>query len=139
MHLTIVAVGSRGDVQPCVALGIGLQRAGYQVRIAAYGLFADFVRRHDLEFAPITGNPREAMETQVGQAWQQSGNDRMKFLRGLRNLDLFEQLRKSLDDTVQACRGSDAVLYSAMGAAGYHVAEMMHIPSLYLLLQPLTR
>ncbi|MBI5029763.1 MAG: glycosyltransferase family 1 protein [Chloroflexi bacterium] len=139
MRITITAIGSRGDVQPCVALGIGLKRAGYQVRIAAYGLLADFVRRHDLEFAPITGNPREAMETQAGQAWQASGENAVKFIRGIRNLATFEQLRQSLDDTVDACRGTDAILYSVMGAAGYHVAEMMRIPSLYLLLQPLTR
>lgn len=139
MHITITAIGSRGDVQPCVALGIGLKRAGYQVRIAAYGIFADLVRRYGLEFALVAGNPREAMETQAGQKWQASGTNAVRFIRGIRNLATFEQLRKSLDDTVEACRGTNAILYSVMGAAGYHVAEMMNIPSLYLLLQPLTR
>jgi UDP:flavonoid glycosyltransferase YjiC (YdhE family) len=116
-----------------------LKRAGYQVRIAAYAIFADFVRGYGLEFAPVAGNPREAMETQAGQKWQASSTNAVKFIRGIRNLATFEQLRKSLDDTVEACRGTNAILYSVMGAAGYHVAEMMNIPSLYLLLQPLTR
>ncbi|MGB7417232.1 MAG: glycosyltransferase [Thermosynechococcaceae cyanobacterium] len=33
MHITILAIGSRGDVQPFVALGVGLKQAGYQVRL----------------------------------------------------------------------------------------------------------
>ena len=44
MHITITAIGSRGDVQPCVALGVGLRQAGYQVRIATSGAFADLAR-----------------------------------------------------------------------------------------------
>ncbi|MBN1310116.1 MAG: glycosyltransferase [Anaerolineae bacterium] len=35
MRITILAIGSRGDVQPLVALGAGLRRTGHQVRIAA--------------------------------------------------------------------------------------------------------
>ena len=42
-------------------------------------------------------------------------------------------------DILSACRGTDAILYTVLGAAGYHVAEMLKIPSLYLLLQPFTR
>lgn len=139
MHITITTPGSRGDVQPYVALGVGLKQAGYQVRIAAYPIFADFVQRYGLEFASITGNPREAMETQAGQEWQRSGKNAVKFIRGIRNLATFAELRKTLDDILEACRGTDAILYTVLGAAGYHVAEMMNIPRLYLLLQPLTR
>ncbi len=67
MHMTITAIGSLGDVQPYVAWGVGLRGAGYQVRIAAYRIFADLVRRCGLEFAPVAGDPRQAMETQSGQ------------------------------------------------------------------------
>jgi sterol 3beta-glucosyltransferase len=34
MNITILTVGSRGDVQPYLALAGGLRRAGYQVRVA---------------------------------------------------------------------------------------------------------
>ena len=33
MRITILTAGSRGDVQPYVGLGVGLQRAGHQVCI----------------------------------------------------------------------------------------------------------
>jgi len=139
MHITIVALGSRGDVQPCVALGMGLTQTGYQVRIATYGAFADLVGRYGLEFAPVEGDPRQAMEAQSGQEWLNSGKNALKFMRGMRDLSTYETLTKTLDDVVEACRGTDAVLYTVLGAAGYHVAERMNVPSLYLLLQPLSR
>ena len=37
MHITILAAGSRGDVQPYVALGMGLQQVGHEVRLVALG------------------------------------------------------------------------------------------------------
>jgi sterol 3beta-glucosyltransferase len=139
MRLTIVAPGSRGDVQPFVALGRGLSEAGYQVKIATYRHFADFVGRYGLEFAPIEGDPRQALEAQAGQHWMESGKSLVKFMRRLRDLSTYESLHKSLNDTVEACRGTDAILYSPLGAAGYHVAERMGVPALYLLLQPISR
>lgn len=139
MHITFVAIGSRGDVQPCVALGRGLKQAGYQVRMATHSIFADLVRRCSLEFVPIAGDPRQALEAQSGQEWQESGKNPVKFIRGIRNLATFEQPRNTLDDITEACRGTDAILYTSLGTAAYNVAEMLHVPGLYVALQPLSR
>lgn len=139
MHITILAPGSRGDVQPFVALGRGLVQSDYDVRIATYEHFADFVATHGLTFAPIAGDPRSALETQAGQRWMTSGRSLVKFMRQIKNLSTYKSLRQGLDDTIEACRGTDAILYSPLGAAGYHIAEQMKIPALYLLLQPITR
>src|SRR5258706_670332 len=58
MHTPIVifTIGTQGDVRPCVALGQGLQRAGYPVRIATSGNFAGLVRDAGLEFYPMTAD-----------------------------------------------------------------------------------
>src|SRR5258707_5597132 len=58
MHKPIVifTIGTQGDVRPCVALGQGLQRAGYPVRIATSGNFAEMVRQAGLEFYPLTAD-----------------------------------------------------------------------------------
>lgn len=61
MNVVIHVVGSRGDVQPFVALGTELQRFGHRVRLATHGVFEDFVRRSGLEFFPIGGDPAELM------------------------------------------------------------------------------
>lgn len=54
-------VGSRGDVQPFIALGTALQQYGHRVRLATHDVFADFVRKSGLEFYPIGGDPEELM------------------------------------------------------------------------------
>jgi UDP:flavonoid glycosyltransferase YjiC (YdhE family) len=63
----------------------------------------------------------------------------LKFIGRMRKLATFEILRQSLDDAVEACRGTDAILYTPLGAAGYHIAEKMELPSLYMALQPASR
>ena len=50
LNIVIQVVGSRGDVQPFVALGNELQRHGHRVRLATHGVFESFVRDSGLEF-----------------------------------------------------------------------------------------
>jgi sterol 3beta-glucosyltransferase len=56
MKLTLIAIGSRGDVQPIVALGRGLSDAGYAVRIVTLESFEPMVRGQGLEFFPVKGD-----------------------------------------------------------------------------------
>ena len=54
--IVIFAIGTQGDVRPCVALGQGFQRAGYPVRMATSENFAELVRGAGLEFFPLTAD-----------------------------------------------------------------------------------
>ncbi|VTO94337.1 unnamed protein product, partial [Fusarium graminearum] len=65
LNIVIQVVGSRGDVQPFVALGNELQRHGHRVRLATHDTFADFVLESGLEFYPIGGDPTELMAYMV--------------------------------------------------------------------------
>lgn len=60
--VVIFTIGTQGDVRPCVALGQGLQRAGYRVRIATSGNFAEMVRQAGLEFFPVTADFQAMLE-----------------------------------------------------------------------------
>ena len=62
LNIVIQVVGSRGDVQPFVALGCELQQQhGHRVRLATHAVFEDFVRKAGLEFYPIGGDPADLM------------------------------------------------------------------------------
>lgn len=56
MHVTILALGSRGDVQPYAVLGCGLKSAGHQVRFVTFGSFASLIAGQGLDFHPIPGD-----------------------------------------------------------------------------------
>ncbi|KAL2126096.1 hypothetical protein VTI74DRAFT_1700 [Chaetomium olivicolor] len=65
LNIVMHVVGSRGDVQPFVALGNELLRHGHRVRLATHSVFGDFVTQAGLEFFPIGGDPAELMAYMV--------------------------------------------------------------------------
>jgi len=65
LNIVIQVVGSRGDVQPFIALGNELQKHGHRVRLATHDVFEGFVTEHGLEFYPIGGDPAELMAFMV--------------------------------------------------------------------------
>ena len=69
--VVVVAPGSRGDVQPSVALGRGLQAAGMPVRVVTTNDHEELVASHGLEYWPVeigmeeiirNANMRKALE-----------------------------------------------------------------------------
>jgi sterol 3beta-glucosyltransferase len=56
MHITILALGSRGDIQPYATLGNGLKSAGHQVRFITFETFSSLVAENKLDFHPIQGD-----------------------------------------------------------------------------------
>ncbi|KEY65070.1 hypothetical protein S7711_08140 [Stachybotrys chartarum IBT 7711] len=66
LNVVIQIVGSRGDVQPFVALGKVLKDTyGHRVRIATHATFQGFVEENGLEFFCIGGDPAELMAFMV--------------------------------------------------------------------------
>ena len=65
LNIVIQVVGSRGDVQPFIALGNELMRYGHRVRLATHDIFENFVRDSGLEFYPIGGDPAALMAYMV--------------------------------------------------------------------------
>lgn len=65
LNIVIQVVGSRGDVQPFVALGKELQKHGHRVRLATHLSFRKEVKDMGLEFFSIGGNPEELMAFMV--------------------------------------------------------------------------
>src|SRR5690606_32740434 len=124
MQITILTYGSRGDVQPYVALGLGLQRAGYRVRLAAPEGFAAFVTGYGLGFAPLAGDPAELSQIFVDVAG----------LNGLRTAQAvmeyaFPLGRQVLEQCRAACQDADAVFYSfLMVFAAHEIALERGIP-----------
>ncbi|HEU4439990.1 MAG TPA: glycosyltransferase, partial [Methylomirabilota bacterium] len=61
LSIVIMAVGSRGDVQPFIPIGRRLAKR-HRVRLATHREFRPMVEQAGLEFYPLGGNPHEMME-----------------------------------------------------------------------------
>ncbi|KAJ5765786.1 hypothetical protein N7520_005345 [Penicillium odoratum] len=65
MNIVIQVIGSRGDIQPFVALGKELKAHGHRVRLATHLAFREFILEGGLEFFNIGGDPAELMAFMV--------------------------------------------------------------------------
>lgn len=134
MRITIFSSGTRGDTQPYVALGVGLQRAGHQVCLPAPENFRELITEAGLEFAPTYfGDPQEM----VGQAEVQS----LKFTNPLSILALYRLVRKSLDQWLEefwrASADADLLIASTITFGVFDCAEKRGVPCVYAPLHPL--
>jgi sterol 3beta-glucosyltransferase len=60
MRLAIQTLGTRGDIQPYLALARGLRDAGYEVVLATAARFESFVTSHGIPRRPVARGTRAA-------------------------------------------------------------------------------
>ncbi|MBB3056786.1 glycosyltransferase [Mucilaginibacter gotjawali] len=99
MNIGIFTYGTRGDVQPYIAMALGLMAKGHRVTIAAPENFASLIEGFGIAFHPLYGNAEEGMNSPLGQSVLRSENTikLMKyFFEVLR--DIKTPLRKSYLD-----------------------------------------
>ncbi|WWC58506.1 uncharacterized protein I303_101049 [Kwoniella dejecticola CBS 10117] len=133
MKVTCLTIGSRGDVQPYIALCKGLQAEGHSTRIATHGEYKDWVEGHGIEFASVGGDPAELMQMCVD-----NGMFTVSFLK-----EGLQKFRGWLDDLLtsswEACQGSDLLIESPSAMGGVHIAEALRIPYYRAFTMPWTR
>ena len=96
MNIGIFTYGTRGDVQPYIALALGLIDKGHQVIIAAPENFKELVEGFGIVFHPLHGNAEEAMNSPQGQSVLQTENT-IKLMKYFFNIlhEIRVPLRKS--------------------------------------------
>jgi sterol 3beta-glucosyltransferase len=137
MKISIVASGTRGDVQPYIALGAGLKVAGYQVRVLTTDDFKSLVEDAGLEFCS-TGTSVEAMlQSPEWKAITESGN----FLKILSHMTA-EMKRRAHDlaaNIPALFAGADLIVTGVGGMGGsFSIAEKLGIPVVQAFVFPFT-
>ncbi len=74
MRIAIIATGSRGDVQPYIALGKGLQSAGHEIHLLTHQNFEALARAQGLEPWILRGDVQQVAQSEAMQARLESGN-----------------------------------------------------------------
>jgi sterol 3beta-glucosyltransferase len=123
MHIAILTTGSRGDVQPYVALGVGLQAAGHTVTIVTGASFTPLITEHGLQHAPLQPDLMALLATPEGRA-AIAGRNPLGAIKKVRPL-----LRTMLDQCWTATAGADGIVYNPKALAGYHIAEKRGLPA----------
>ena len=137
MRIAIIALGSRGDVQPYVALGKGLKKSGYNVRLVTHQNFEELVNSHGLEFWPVRGSVQD-----IAQSKEMSGRiEKGNFLSVISQMAK-EAQRGALDVAevgLKACKDADLILSGIGGLfIGFSLAEKLELPFLQAYYIPFT-
>ena len=134
--LTFIASGTRGDVQPAIALGKALQQRGHTVRLLAGANFASWIQQHNLIPLPTQIDMQALMASEGGRAWVEKGHNPVQQMRIMRRL-LDKHGMQIARDAWAACQGSD-LLISSFTSDVYAVgmAQKLGIPHVSAPLQP---
>ncbi|PHH74114.1 hypothetical protein CDD82_5095 [Ophiocordyceps australis] len=133
LKITCLTIGSRGDVQPYIALCKRLLADGHEPRIATHGEFQSWIESHGIEFARVEGDPGELMRLCI-----ENGTFTLAFLREA-NSTFRGWLDDLLDSAWRACEGSELLIESPSAMAGIHIAEKLGIPYFRAFTMPWTR
>jgi sterol 3beta-glucosyltransferase len=137
VRIAIIAMGSRGDIQPYIALGRGLRASGHFVRLITHENFKELIVAYGLEFCPVKGNVQEFMDSPETRKLLESGN----FLAIHAHSSKASQ-RAAVDwakDASVACQGVE-LLVSGVGGLFLSVAlaEKFKLPLLQAYIFPFT-
>lgn len=127
-HLTLLALGSRGDVQPLIALGLRLVANGHLVRLVAAADYEPLVAAYGLHFVPAGGYIRDVLRPDaIFDAFDSAANPLGFGLRFLRELDPL--VTRILADCAAAAADTDALIVTTLGQfVGDMLAEQLGIP-----------
>jgi sterol 3beta-glucosyltransferase len=131
LRISITTGGSRGEVQPYVALALGLEAAGHEVSISAQAAYRQFVQGRGLGFHPISGDPQRLVSELL-----EAGNNPVRFAHRFRRV-LGSLMEQNVEEYLAACRDSEVIIYSPVGFLGYYIAEALGIPRVGAALYPL--
>ena len=126
MKILLLTVGSRGDVQPFVALGYGLRSAGHEVTVAAPALFESFVREYGLGFAPLDDALLKLKDTDAGKNALEGKGGKLALMKQVKPM-----LGRLMQDEWKAAQhGADLVVYHPKTLVGLHIAEKLGVPAI---------
>jgi sterol 3beta-glucosyltransferase len=137
MRIVVIAPGSRGDIQPYVALGKGLRGSGHEVQVVTNAEFESLVRSYGLDCRPVAIGVEQAFQEEEARSAIEGGGVLASFAK------LAELARRSArllaEVGMEACRGTDLILCGFSGLLiGHSLSEALRIPLVHAYNVPLT-
>jgi len=141
MKVFILTTGSRGDVQPYVALGKGLKKAGHTVTVCTCSSFELFILNQGLNYGYMNNDFIELIDSASGREAMESGGDTFGLIKTM--ITLLKKAksitRDMLHDSWNAARAvqPDLIIFHPKGLGGANIAEKLGIPAILAIPVPL--
>ncbi len=143
VRVLLLTLGSRGDIEPFIALGIGLQKAGHEATLCASHRFAPLIEGYGLRHAPMDDGFLELLHSPAGrEALERSGSflgmlsTALRLARRVGPMQL--QIQRDCWAAAQACRPELIVHHlKIMGASD--IAQALGVPAVLVPLVPMVQ
>ncbi len=122
MRISMVAIGSTGDVRPYVLLGKELKKRGHEVTIVCFDMTEKMVTEAGLKLAPLAGSVKD-----IFMAVMTPGTNGFTFLPKFKNA-LLDDLPQFLHTLEEGCKDAEAIICTFFGSVVYSIAEKHNIP-----------
>ncbi|HLA59895.1 MAG TPA: glycosyltransferase [Puia sp.] len=124
MQYAIVAIGSRGDVQPYIALALGLKERGHDATIVAHENFRGYVEGYGIGFLPVKGDVEFMLQSAEGMKMVRDGSLRA-FTRYLQKVNRITSESIALD-IMSEFKKADVLVASLLAMPWVHaIAEKL--------------
>ena len=125
MKITILTYGSRGDVQPFLALALGLRKAGHMVKLAAPHRFEAFINSYGVPCVPLAGDPEV-----ISQRLNDVGGNPIGMVRAISDY-VFSIADQIIRQAFDACDDAELIIHSFLFTTGGHsLARKLGIPDI---------
>lgn len=131
-RISILTVGTRGDVEPFIALSKELLLKGYEVQLVTHADFLSLANQYGVNIAPIRLSSKDFSAPLMNPP-DMNLFTAVRIMRGL-----VEPLLESiLPDMWKYAQNSDVIISSGTTLWGLDIAEKLQVPHVLVGLQPL--
>lgn len=128
MRIAIFTLGSRGDVQPYVALGVEALKYNHEVVICTGESFKSFIEDNNIEFAKADLDLMALLQTEEGQEVFNNGTKHiikaMKYAKEKVN----PAYRKTMEQFYNCAKNADIIIYHPKSFGAQDLALKLDIP-----------
>jgi len=133
MKIVITSHGTRGDVQPYLALAVGLQKAGHQVTLATSYNYTDWIQSYGVQTHPTAFSMQEFTQRPEARVVIKSGN----YIRQVRLIrDMMRQNAEAQAAVWEAIETAEFVIQSPTSSGVLEALSQRGIPGLFALPLP---
>ena len=134
--ITILTIGTSGDVHPFIALGVGLLAAGFEVTIASNGEFKVLVEDYGLSFFPIVGSVTTSMQAAEVKKSIEAGGKNREFFNSLID-EAAPLLEQALLEFKEVCQDTEVVIASALTLhLAHYLTDYFELPLIFCSVNP---
>jgi UDP:flavonoid glycosyltransferase YjiC (YdhE family) len=133
-RIAIATLGTRGDVQPYIALAVELMQRGHSVVIGAPSDFREFIISHGIEYCDLGSNIQSFLTTSRFEV-AVSKNSLLSMPSLLAQGQ--QMVKRAAQASWKMAQRADAIIVNMNTTFGVDIAEALHIPAIMTALQPL--